>query len=505
MKVLVLNCGSSSVKFQLLDMDTETAIAKGIVEKIGTSSAILRYTPHTGRGVKEVLEVLDHETAIELTIKTLTHSRYGVIGSADEIGAIGHRVVHGGERFADSVLITGEVIDEIRECIQFAPLHNPHNLRGIEACAALMPGKDQVAVFDTAFHQNIPPHAYTYALPMALYRKLGIRRYGFHGTSHRHVAGKAAEVLGKPLAECRLITCHLGNGASVAAVKGGVSVDTSMGFTPLEGLVMGTRCGDIDPALVPYLMEREGLSTKEVDTLMNKYSGLLGVSETTNDMREIIAGANEGNEQHQLAFDIFCYRVRKYIGAYTAVLGGLDAVVFTGGIGENAAPVRLKACEGLDALGIAVDEKRNAANETTISTGPVKVLVIPTNEELAIGRATVRVLGHMLKVKAERIEEETINAKLAALSEQDKAQVAILWSDNKDAGFDYLVRQLQRDYSISLTPRALEVLLERMGLVEAEHTPPAEQAATKAATKTAPTDAAGPASNETTSTTARKK
>lgn len=467
MKVLVLNCGSSSVKFQLLDMETETAIAKGIVEKIGTSSAILRYTPHTGRGTKEVLEVLDHETAIELTIKTLTHSRHGVIKSADEIGAVGHRVVHGGERFADSVLITDEVLESIRACNQFAPLHNPHNLKGIEACAALLPGKDQVAVFDTAFHQNIPRHAYTYALPMALYRKLGIRRYGFHGTSHMHVAQKAAELLGKPLADCRLITCHLGNGASITAVKGGVSVDTSMGFTPLEGLVMGTRCGDIDPALVPYLMQREGLSTQEVDTLMNKYSGLLGVSETTNDMREIIAGAHDGNAQHQLAIDIFCYRVRKYIGAYTAVLGGLDAVVFTGGIGENAVAVRAKACEGLEVLGITLDEAKNAANETTISTGPVKVLVIPTNEELAIGRATVQVLSHMLEVKAERIEEETINKKLAALTDSDKAQIAILWSDNRAAGIDYLGRQLQRDHKIALTPRALEVLLDRMGLLGA--------------------------------------
>jgi acetate kinase len=468
MKVLVLNCGSSSVKFQLLDMTTETAIAKGIVEKIGTSSAILRYTPHSGRGVKEVLEVLDHETAIELTINTLTHSRYGVIKSADEIAAIGHRVVHGGERFAQSVLITAEVLAGIRACVQFAPLHNPHNLKGIEACAALLPGKDQVAVFDTAFHQNIPRHAYMYALPMALYRKLGIRRYGFHGTSHMHVAQKAAEVLGKPLADCRLITCHLGNGASIAAVRGGVSVDTSMGFTPLEGLVMGTRCGDIDPALVPYLMQREGLSTQEIDALMNKYSGLLGVSETTNDMREIIAGAAEGNEQHQLALDIFCYRVRKYIGAYMAALGGLDALVFTGGIGENAAVVRTKSCDGLEALGIVLDEGRNGANETVVSTGLVKVLVIPTNEELAIARATVQVLSHLLEVKTERIEEETINKKLAALTDHDKAEIAILWSDNREAGLDYLVKQLQRDHGVALTPRALEVLLGRMRLLDAE-------------------------------------
>ena len=485
MKVLVLNCGSSSVKFQLLDMATEAAIAKGLVEKIGTASAILRYAPHAGRGVKEVLEVLDHETAIELTINTLTHGRYGVIKSADEIGAIGHRVVHGGERFAEGVLITDEVLEGIRACIQFAPLHNPHNLNGIEACAALLPGKDQVAVFDTAFHQNIPRHAYTYALPMALYRKLGIWRYGFHGTSHQHVAEKAAEVLGKPLSECRLITCHLGNGASVAAVKGGVSVDTSMGFTPLEGLVMGTRCGDVDPALVPYLMQREGLSTKEIDALMNKYSGLLGVSETTNDMREIIAGAEEGNEQHQLALDIFCYRVRKYIGAYTAALGGLDAVVFTGGIGENSALVRAKSCEGLGPLGITLDEARNAANETTVSTGPVAVLVVPTNEELAIARSTVQVLSHLLKVKAERIEEETINAKIAALSEHGKAQVAILWSDNQEAGLDYLVQQLRRDHAISLTPRALEALLERMGLLKPEA--PDEKGQDAQGNKTTPT------------------
>jgi len=395
MKVLVLNCGSSSVKFQLFDAENEnTVMAKGLLEKIGSTDAIVNYVPKDKNKLREIREVLNHETAIEIMLSLLLHSQHGVIRKKEDIDAVGHRVVHGGEEFSRSVLISDAVKAAIQKCIQFAPLHNPHNLKGIEACEMLLPGVPQVAVFDTAFHHTIPSKAFLYGLPYTLYKKLGIRRYGFHGTSHRYVAEKAAEFLGRPIQELKLITCHLGNGASITAVDGGKSVDTSMGFTPLEGLVMGTRCGDIDPAIVPYIMEKENLSTKQVDSIMNKNSGMLGLTGTSNDMREIITEVERGSEQHRLAVEIYCYRVRKYIGSYMAAMGGVDAIVFTGGIGENSVPIRTLTFEGLERLGIEIDPEKNQNHQTDISKGKVKVLVVPTNEELAIVEDTVALLNH---------------------------------------------------------------------------------------------------------------
>jgi acetate kinase len=392
MKILIMNCGSSSVKFQLIDVAHEELLAKGVVERIGSSDAIINYQSNENGQLREVREVLNHEDAIEIVIALLLHPQHGVIKSKKEIDGIGHRVVHGGEAFFESALITEPVKVAIEKFIQFAPLHNPHNLKGIEACERLLPGAPQVAVFDTAFHHTIPPNAYVYGLPYAFYKKLGIRRYGFHGTSHRYVSAKAAEFLAKPAEVLKLITCHLGNGASITAVDGGKSVDTSMGFTPLEGLIMGTRCGDIDPALVPYIMEKENLNTKQIDTILNKNSGMLGLTGTSNDMREIIAEAARGSEQHQLAIEIYCYRVKKYIGAYMAALGRVDAIVFTGGIGENCSVVRDLTLQGMDHFGISVDPEKNKKHETDIGTGSVRILVIPTNEELAIGRDTAKIL-----------------------------------------------------------------------------------------------------------------
>jgi acetate kinase len=390
MNILVMNCGSSSVKFQLIEPSGESVLAKGIVEKIGSSDAIINLQAKDT--LREVREVANHEDAVETVFALLQHPQHGVIRGKDEINGIGHRVVHGGEAFYESVRITPEVKEAVERFIQFAPLHNPANLKGIEACERLLPGVPQVAVFDTAFHHSMPQKAFLYALPYALYQKLGIRRYGFHGTSHRYVSAKAAEALGRPLESVKLITCHLGNGASITAVDSGHSVDTSMGFTPLEGLIMGTRCGDIDPALVPYIMEKEGLNTKQIDTILNKNSGMLGLTGTSNDMREIQAEADRGSERHRLALEIYAYRVRKYIGAYLAVLGGADAIVFTGGIGENSSLIRGLSLEGLGALGITVDPDRNARHQPDIGTGRVRVLVIPTNEELAIARDTARIL-----------------------------------------------------------------------------------------------------------------
>lgn len=386
MNILVLNCGSSSIKFQFIEIETEKLICKGLIERIGSSDALLCYEP-VGKGkIKEVVTALNHGQAIEAIVGLLLSPQRGVIKDRSEIDGIGHRVVHGGEEFSDSVLIDDEVEACIREFCKFAPLHNPHNLKGIETCKQVLPGIPQVAVFDTAFHHNMPEKSYIYALPYSMYTKFGIRRYGFHGTSHKYVFLRAVALLEKPADATRVITCHLGNGCSIAAIQCGVSVDTSMGFTPLEGLVMGTRCGDIDPALIPYLMEREKLSLKEIDNLMNKQSGLLGISGTTNDLREITSAAEAGSKQHQLAIDIFCHRVKKYVGAYAAEMGGVDAIVFTGGIGENAALVRKTVCRDMDFMGVRIDEARNAANEECISTGPTRVFVIKTNEELTIAR-----------------------------------------------------------------------------------------------------------------------
>ncbi len=392
MKIFVLNCGSSSLKFQLIEADDDRLLAKGVVERIGASDAILTYKPVGKEPVVQTRDIPSHEAALSLVLGLLSDSRHGVISGMNEIGGVGHRLVHGGEEFVSSVLIDEKVKEGVHRCIQFAPLHNPHNLKGVEVCEQLMPGVPQVGVFDTAFHHTLPAEAYTYALPMTLYRKHRIRRYGFHGTSHAYVAQKAADHIGRPIGELKIITCHLGNGASVTAVDGGNSVETSMGFTPLEGLVMGTRSGDVDPALIPYIAKIEDLSMAQVDALLNKKSGMLGLTEKTNDFREIEEGAEQGDQACILALQIFCHRLRKYIGSYMAVLGGLDALVFTAGIGEHSPLVRSWSCRNLEAFGIALDPEKNQRNDLEISTGRVKVLVVPTNEELAIARETERIL-----------------------------------------------------------------------------------------------------------------
>ncbi len=401
MKILVINCGSSSVKYQLIDTEQELALAKGNVARIGMSASVLTHKPYDRPETKVTAEILDHIVAIEYVVSILMSKNHGVISDRSEIQAVGHRVVHGGEKFTESVLITKELMSELRSLIELAPLHNPHNIRGINACMKTLPGIPQVAVFDTAFHHHIPDYAYIYGIPYLLYKKYGIRRYGFHGTSHRYVSERAAAMVGRPLSGMKLITAHLGNGASVAAIDGGVSIDTSMGFTPLEGLLMGTRSGDMDPAIILHIMAREELSLHEANTLLNKHSGFIGISGVSSDVREIIESANSGNKRAQLAFNVFCYRLKKYIGAYSAAMSGLDTLVFTGGVGENAPDVRAKSCEGLDYLGLEIDTEKNAAvkgEETEISStdSRVKVLVIPTNEELMIARDTLRIVSEQV-------------------------------------------------------------------------------------------------------------
>ncbi len=464
MRILVLNCGSSSVKFQLIETNGEAVLAQGIVEKIGSTGAFLRYTKSGSKEIREVTEVPHHEAAVNLVLATLMHSRDGVIKSVDEIEGIGHRVVHGGEEFAESVLITPEVRAAIEKCCQFAPLHNPANLKGIDVCSALMPGTQQVAVFDTAFHQKMPAESFLYAIPYGLYRKLGIRRYGFHGTSHRFVAQRAAEELGRPFDQVRLVTCHLGNGASVAAVSGGHSVDTSMGFTPLEGLMMGTRCGDLDPAVVPYLMQREKLSAADVDSLMNKRSGLLGISEGSNDMREIMEAMDNGSERHRLAFAMFCHRVRKYIGSYAAVLGGLDAVVFTGGIGENAKRVRAECLRGLEFLGIELDVEANERNATRLSKGRTQALVIRTNEELAIARDTAEVLDRNVAEATGALSEAAIDRELASLAAEDLRELVLLWAADPGTSPEALAGRLAHKIRRKISVQAIHCELARLGL-----------------------------------------
>lgn len=397
MKILILNCGSSSVKYQFIDSTTGVPLAKGLVSRIGMAEAVITHKPFDRPEVKVSAEILDHIIAIEYVITMLMSPNHGVITNKSEIDAVGHRVVHGGEEFTDSVLITPELMSRLRALIELAPLHNPHNIRGINACQKALPHAPQVAVFDTAFHHLMPPHAFIYGIPYVFYKRYSIRRYGFHGTSHKYVCDRAAAMLGKPLSQLSIISCHLGNGASVAAVDRGVSVDTSMGFTPLEGLLMGTRSGDIDPAIVLHIMSREELSLHEGNTLLNKHSGLAGISGISSDMREVIAAANTGNPNAKLALDVFCYRLKKYIGSYLTVLGGLDALIFTAGIGENSPVVRAETCKGLGFLGIKVDEERNKAAfgvETDISDSDAKVrtLVIPTNEELVIAHDTERIV-----------------------------------------------------------------------------------------------------------------
>ncbi len=396
MKVLVINCGSSSLKYQLLDMADESLLCKGLVERIGIEGSILTHTK-IGQD-KFILEtpMKDHTDAIGHVINALTDADHGVVKSMDEIGAVGHRVVHGGEKFASSVLITDDVIKAIEECSDLAPLHNPANLLGIAACQKLMPKTPMVAVFDTAFHQTMPAESYIYALPYEYYEKYGVRRYGFHGTSHRYVAQRAAAMLGKPLEELKIITCHLGNGASVAAIKNGKCYDTSMGLTPLEGLVMGTRCGDIDPAIIGFIAAKEGKTIAEMDAIMNKKSGLLGVSGISSDSRDIEAAANEGNYRADLAQKLNYHRVKHYIGAYIAEMNGCDAIVFTAGLGENSKTARAAICADLDYLGIELCGKCNdvRGEEAFINkaSSKVKILLIPTNEELMIAKDTVEIV-----------------------------------------------------------------------------------------------------------------
>ncbi|MBV7271957.1 acetate/propionate family kinase [Clostridium thailandense] len=395
MKVLVINCGSSSLKYQLMNMEDEKVLAKGLVERIGIEGSILTQKVNDEKYVIEQ-PMKDHKVAIGLVLDALVDKEHGVIGSMAEISAVGHRVVHGGEKYAGSVLIDGKVMEALEECVKLAPLHNPPNIIGINACKELMPSTPMVAVFDTAFHQTLPEEAFMYALPYELYTKYGIRKYGFHGTSHRFVSMTAAELMGKKIEDLKIITCHLGNGASLSAVKGGKSVDTTMGFTPLAGVVMGTRCGDIDPAIVPFLEKEAGMSTSEVDTLMNKKSGVLGVSGVSSDFRDIEGAAKEGNKRAKLALDVFHYRVRTSIGAYAAALNGVDCIVFTAGLGENSITSRAAICDGLQYLGVNIDADKNnvrgKATEISTADSKVKVFVIPTDEELMIARDTKEIV-----------------------------------------------------------------------------------------------------------------
>lgn len=391
MIVLVVNCGSSSLKYQLINMDNEEVMAKGLVEKIGLPDSQLT---HKWNGQKKEIKqsIPDHQVAVKLVLDILTDAECGVIKSMDAIDAVGHRVVHGGEEFAASTLITDEVMKALEKCSAMAPLHNPPNIIGINACKAIMPGVPQVGVFDTAFHQTMPAKAFMYGLPYELYKEDHIRRYGFHGTSHRYVAGEVAKVMGVPVEKLRIINCHLGNGSSLAAIKYGKCVDTTMGFTPLAGVLMGTRCGDIDPAIVLNVMDNHNLSTKEMDALMNKKSGVLGISGVSSDFRDLGQAAAEGNERAQLALDMFHYQVRKEIGAFAAAMGGVDVITFTAGVGENGIEDRAAIAEGLEYLGVKLDPQRNnvRGKDALISTddSTVKMYVIPTNEEIMIARDT---------------------------------------------------------------------------------------------------------------------
>lgn len=393
MKILVINCGSSSLKYQLIDMATENALSTGLVERIGIEGSKLTQKVEGRDKFVLTTPMKDHKDAIAHVIETLLDDVQGVIKSSDEIEAVGHRVVHGGEKYSTSVVITDEVMKDLEEFSALAPLHNPPNIIGINACMELMPNTKMVAVFDTAFHQTMPEKAFLYGLPYELYKENHIRKYGFHGTSHKYVTFRAAEMMEKDVKDLKLITCHLGNGASVTAINGGISVDTSMGFTPLEGLIMGTRCGDIDPAIIPYLMEVKGYSYDEVNNIMNKKSGVLGLSGVSSDFRDIEDAAAEGNERAQLALDVFHYRVKKYIGDYMAVLNGVDAIIFTAGLGENAVETREEIVKDLEWFGIELDTERNKVRgqERVISKegSKVKIIVIPTNEELMIARDTL--------------------------------------------------------------------------------------------------------------------
>lgn len=397
MKILVLNCGSSSLKYQLIDMENEAVLCIGLVERIGIEGSILTQKKDgvEGKYVKEQ-PMKDHQDAIKLVLEGVLDPTYGGVKEMTEINAVGHRVVHGGEKFASSVIVTEEVEEAIKKCSELAPLHNPANLMGIDAIKAIIPGVPNVAVFDTAFHQTMPASSYLYGLPYRLYTEYGVRRYGFHGTSHKYVSQRAAAMLGKDIADLKIITCHLGNGASIAAVDGGKVVDTSMGLTPLEGLIMGTRCGDIDPAIIPFIMKKENLDADGVDKLMNKESGVYGMTGISSDFRDIAAAAAEGNQKAIDALDAYHKRVKKYIGAYAAEMNGVDAIVFTAGLGENGIEDRLAIASNLEVLGVKMDAEANnvRGKETVISAADskVKVLLIPTNEELMIARDTLELV-----------------------------------------------------------------------------------------------------------------
>lgn len=398
MNILVLNCGSSSVKYKLIDVDSKKTLAEGGVEKVGLPGSFLKFKLPDGEKKTIEMPIPDHKKAINDILNILTDPTYGCIKSFDEINAVGHRVVHGGEKFNKSVKIDDEVISKIKECYDVAPLHNPANMTGIEAITELMPGVPQVAVFDTAFHQTMPKEAYMYALPYELYEKYAIRRYGFHGTSHRYVSRRACDFLGLPYDKQRVITCHIGNGGSITAVLDGKSVDTSMGLTPVEGLMMGTRVGDVDPGALTFIMDKEHLTTKELSDLINKKSGVAGISGISSDMRDIDAAIENGDERAKLALDMYIYRIIKYVGAFAAVLNGVDVIVFTGGVGENQQILRKRVCDHLTYMGVKIDDEVNSSSrgEEKLISAPdsaVKVVVIPTDEELMIARDTEAIVN----------------------------------------------------------------------------------------------------------------
>jgi len=398
MKILVLNCGSSSIKYQLLDMaNNADVLAKGLLERVGINDSVLKHEAKGKDVHKIVQDVPNHEIGVNLILHTLMHPEYGVIKSENEISAVGHRVVHGGEKFSDSVLITQEVIDKMEECVDLAPLHNPANLKGIYAMQKLHPEVPQCGIFDTAFHATMPDYVYMYALPYEMYDKHKVRRYGFHGTSHRYVSQKACSILKLKYEEQRIITCHLGNGASIAAIKNGKSFDTSMGLTPVEGLIMGTRCGDLDLGAMLFLMEKENMDTKKTNNFINRVSGMVGISGVSSDMRDIEKAAGEGNKRAKLALEMYTYRVKKYVGSYAAAMGGVDLIIFTGGIGENACEIRAGVCKDMEFMGIDFDFDKNhglRGKDEVLSkpTSKVKVMSVSTNEELVIALDTLEIV-----------------------------------------------------------------------------------------------------------------
>lgn len=397
MKVLVLNSGSSSIKYQFFDTEKKIALAKGLVDRIGMAGAVLSHQRFDGNNIKIAGEILDHQIAVEYVLGVMLSKNHGVIDDKKDIEAVGHRVVHGGETFSGSVYITDEVVKVLQDNIELAPLHNPPNIKGIQACQRILPDVPQCGVFDTAFHSHMPPKSYLYGIPYELYKKYKIRRYGFHGTSHLYVSQRAASILNKDIKDLKIISAHLGNGCSMAAVKNGQSMDTTMGFTPLEGLLMGTRSGDLDPSLILFIMGKEGLTVGEANTLLNKHSGLIGISGESSDMREILTAVKDNQQRSKWAFEIFCYRIKKYVGAYAAAMGGLDALVFTGGIGENSKEIREEVCKEMEFLGIHLDDLKNQNSENIISTenSKVSVMRIPTNEELVIALDTEKIVSEM--------------------------------------------------------------------------------------------------------------